>query len=390
MLAIITSVIRKMFYYGNADKRMGQKHSVRIVTRDIPFEGEFSNEKFESYLYSKILKNLTKNDAFVVFSEPNRVAISLAKRLRKHSFRLGVISTKDTRELERYGVRYFRSLDEIAKIGERIEAIVVMSPLSRVIHQVFDEVKRISALEQTLFIYKVRGSETYPSLNEHDQLRELGIADTHVYITSEFDDGLFDDIYRYSLTKVKRKCQVRDAYDLFQCLKHVEWINGDIIEFGSYQGHSGLLMAEFIRRKNLKKRLYLCDTFKGFPEENYGIDREWSSTNPVDFSQVKALFEPYEFVELVKGEFQKTVDRIPSETLSLAMIDCDTYRSTSFVADFIYPKLVRGGILVFEDYGHHDLLGARRAVDEFLADKQGCIYSMFSFFSGINVVVKIA
>jgi len=386
----LASVTKKMIYYGNAAQRIVKKHSVGKVTRGILFESEFSDKEFENYLYSEILKKSTKNNAFIVFSESNHVTISLAKRLLKHNFRLGVISTGDIKQLEHYGVLHLRSLDEIAKIGVPVEAIVVISPVSKIIHKVFDEVRRISALDQVLFIYKVRGSESYPLLNEYDQLKELGIADTHVYITSQFDDGLFEDIYSYSLTKVKRKCQVRDAYDLFQCLKHVERIGGDIIEFGSYQGHSGLLVAEFIRRKNLNKRLYLCDTFEGFPEERYGIDRQWNSTHHVDFSKVKALFRLYQFVELVKGEFQKTVDYIPSDMFSLAMIDCDSYRSTRFVADFVYPKLVRGGILVFEDYGHHALLGARRAVDEFLVDKQGCVFSMFSFFSGINVVVKIA
>lgn len=386
----LASVTKKMIYYGNAAKRIVKKHNVGRVTTGILFESEFSDKEFESYLYSEILKNSTRNNAFIVFSESNHITISLAKRLLKHNLRLGVISTGDIRQLEHYGALHFRSLDEIVKIGEPVEAIVVMNPASKIIHKVFDEVRRISALDRALFIYKVRGSESYPLLNEYDQLKELGITDTHVYITSQFDDGLFEDIYRYSLTKVKRKCQVRDAYDLFQCLKHVERIGGDIIEFGSYQGHSGLLMAEFIRRKDLNKRLYLCDTFEGFPEERHGIDRQWNNTHHVDFSKVKALFNPYEFVELLKGEFQKTVDHIPSNTFSLAMIDCDAYRSTRFVADFVYPKLVLGGILVFEDYGHHDLLGARRAVDEFLADKQGCIYSMFSFFSGTNVVLKIA
>jgi len=386
----LARVTKKMISYGNAAQRIVKKNSVGKATRGIRFESEFSDKEFENYLYSEILEKSTRNNAFIVFSETNHLTISLAKRLLKLDFRLGVISTGDMKQLERYGVHHFRSLDEIAKVGVPVEAIVVVRPVSKIIHKVFEEVRRIPALDEALFIYKVRGSESYPLLNEYDQLKELGIADTHVYITSQFDDGLFEDIYSYSLTKVKRKCQVRDAYDLFQCLKHVERIDGDIIEFGSYQGHSGLLIAEFIRRKSLNKRLYLCDTFEGFPEERYGIDKRWNSTHQVDFLKVRALFRLYQFVELVKGEFQKTVDHISSDMFSLAMIDCDSYRSTKFVADFVYPKLVRGGILVFEDYGHHALLGARRAVDEFLADMQGCVFSMFSFFSGIKVVVKIA
>jgi O-methyltransferase len=349
-------------------------------------EGDFSDEQFENYLYEEILKNMPKNDSYIIFSEPNYIAISLSKRLRKDNFRLGVISTTVIAALEANGVRHFGSLVEIAKTGAPVEIIVVNSPVSKVLHQVFGEVRRNATLDHVLFIFKVRSSETYPLLNEYDRFKDQGVD---LFVTSQFDDGLLEDIYRYSLTNVDRKCDERDSYDIFQCLQHVECIEGDNIEFGSYQGHSGLLMAEFIKRKKLNKKLYLCDTFEKFPNESYGIDRPWSSTHLVDFSRVKALFEPYKFVSLIKGEFEKTVGEILSDKFSFVMIDCDSYRAIRFVANYVFPKLVRGGIMFFEDCGHAHCLGARMAVDEFLADKQDSVFSMFSFFSGVRIGVKL-
>ncbi len=359
--------------------------------RKITFEGEFSDEEFENYLCEQILK-VAEDNAFAIFSEPNFITISLIGKLDECNLRFGVISGKKIKELENYNVHHFTSLSEMAKCAKHIAIIVVTNTASKVISQFFDEVRKVSALEQTPCIYKIRGSETYPLLNEQDQWKELGIADTHVYITSQFDDGLLESIYRYTLTKVKRKCQIRDAYDLFQCLTQVERIDGDIIEFGSFQGHSGLLLAEYIKKRNLNKKLYLCDTFEYFPEVHYGIDKPWTNIHSEDFNfaQIKSLFEPYENVNLIKGEFEKTVNCIPSNQFSFAHIDCDTYSATHFVTDFIYPMISVGGIMVFEDYGHHELLGVRKAIDDFVANKQDKTFSMFSFFSGLKIIVRLA
>jgi hypothetical protein len=357
------------------------------ATDSVAFEGDFSDREFEELLHREVVGSVTDSGSLIIFSEANPVTLSLARRLGEQGFRLGVAS-EEARDLP--GVRPFASLRELVPIADEIGAIVVTSPVSRVIHRVFAEVCRYSALREVRFVYRIRSSEAYPLLNEYDQLREHGTVSTHAYITSQFDGGLFEDIYRYSLTKVQRKCQVRDAYDLFQCLDHARWIDGDLIEFGSYQGHSGLLVAEFIKRTGLDKKLYLCDAFEQFPDERLGIDQRWSGSHPVDFAAVESLFAPYGFVSLVRGEFEESVNSIGIDSISFAMIDCDSYRATRFVADFVFPKLVVGGVMFFEDYGHHALLGARRAADEFLAGRRKETFSMFSFFSGAYVAVRLA
>lgn len=47
-------------------------------------------------------------------------------------------------------------------------------------------------------------------------------------------------------------------------------------------------------------------------------------------------------------------------------LDTDTYYSTKAELEHFYPKLVSGGILIIDDYGH--AFGTRRAVDEYFAE----------------------
>ena len=52
--------------------------------------------------------------------------------------------------------------------------------------------------------------------------------------------------------------------------------------------------------------------------------------------------------------------------LSLLRLDTDWYESTKMELEVLYPRLVKGGILIIDDYGLWE--GCRRAVDEYFMD----------------------
>ena len=198
-------------------------------------------------------------------------------------------------------------------------------------------------------------------------------------------------LYEESLTRFEKKCDVRDFMDLCQLIKNTvdNATDGDIAEFGSFRGHSGYLMAALLAKLGADRRLYLFDTFSAFPEESLGIDRFWSRSHAVDFDAVRAQFEPFPFVRFVQGDFTQTFDTSGIRRLALVHVDCDAHRSTDYLIQRIYPEvLVPGGIMVFEDYGHAQLLGSRVAVDNYFAARSGCV-TFFSQFSGSYVVIKL-
>jgi O-methyltransferase len=55
------------------------------------------------------------------------------------------------------------------------------------------------------------------------------------------------------------------------------------------------------------------------------------------------------------------------ERVSWVHIDVDIYQSVRDCIRFLYPRLVPGGFMVFDDYGFPSCPGARRAVDEAFA-----------------------
>ena len=47
----------------------------------------------------------------------------------------------------------------------------------------------------------------------------------------------------------------------------------------------------------------------------------------------------------------------------------DIYKSVIDCCEFIYPRLLKGGVLIFDDYGFRSCPGAKKAVDYFFRDK---------------------
>lgn len=200
------------------------------------------------------------------------------------------------------------------------------------------------------------------------------------------------DIYRESLTRFGQKTDVRDYLDLCQLLTSVvtRGVPGNVAEFGSFRGHSGYLASRVLEHLGSDKTLYMFDTFDSFPDEPVGVDRFWSGTHKVVFEQVREKFRERGNVRLVKGDFTRTLPETATGPLALAYVDCDSFRATRFLLEYLWAQRIPdGGIVVLEDYGHAALLGNRVAVHEFFDGRRDA-HTCFSHFSGFFIAVKLA
>ncbi|MFZ0215142.1 MAG: TylF/MycF/NovP-related O-methyltransferase, partial [Candidatus Dormiibacterota bacterium] len=69
------------------------------------------------------------------------------------------------------------------------------------------------------------------------------------------------------------------------------------------------------------------------------------------------------------GYIPDTFQGLDVQRIAWAHVDVDIYQSVLDCIDFIYPRLVPGGYMIFDDYGFPSCVSARRAVDEEFADK---------------------
>lgn len=153
------------------------------------------------------------------------------------------------------------------------------------------------------------------------------------------------------------------------CTRISNHLNGSLAEVGVFKGGSAEIIA---RNKHPKKKLYLFDTFNGMPEVNPNKDNQHKKGdfNKTSYDKIKKKFENYQNVFVCKGIFPKENNNVvKKENFSFVHIDVDIYQSYKDCLEFFYPRMIKGGIMVFDDYGAKSCEGAKLAIDEFFTDK---------------------
>ncbi len=148
---------------------------------------------------------------------------------------------------------------------------------------------------------------------------------------------------------------------LREAVRLVKDVEGVMVEVGVYEGATALIM-----REESDKDLYLFDTFEGFPDvlvkeldsQEYYVGLCKSEVEPV-----ARLFKDDKKTRIVKGIFPYSAKVLDKKKIAFAHIDVDIYQSTKDALEFIYPKMVKGGVIVIHDYHTHK--GVKKAVDDF-------------------------
>ncbi|MBO0728342.1 MAG: class I SAM-dependent methyltransferase [Acidimicrobiaceae bacterium] len=161
------------------------------------------------------------------------------------------------------------------------------------------------------------------------------------------------------------------CYVLWKTLLQAVNLQGDMIECGVFRGGTALLAAETLRSASAERGLHLFDTFAGMPDVTEGIDRfEPGDLGRTSVEHVRRVLDRYDdFAHIYAGFIPGTFEGLRIEPIAWAHVDVDIYKSVRDCIDFIYPRLVRGGYLIFDDYGFPSCVSARRAVDEAFAQK---------------------
>ena len=165
-------------------------------------------------------------------------------------------------------------------------------------------------------------------------------------------------------------------YELWSLLEQVKDLSGAIIEVGVWRGGSGALLAWRSKSLGLDADIYLCDTFEGVVKAG---DRDphyvGGEHSDVDFTAVQSLVSSISpRCRILRGIFpDETGDGLRDQEIRFVHIDVDVYQSAKDVMTFVWPRLVVGGIVVFDDYGTPFTDGVRQLADE-LAESLDCVF----------------
>lgn len=172
-----------------------------------------------------------------------------------------------------------------------------------------------------------------------------------------------DFVACYEAIKENTMVDLYRCYELWQLGRQQAGIEGVYLEVGVWRGGTGCLLANRARGKTV----YLADTFTGIVKTSER-DTAYSDGTHADTSQ--ALVERLahqlrlENVKILKGMFPEDTGHLVQGPIALLHCDVDVYASAKGVVEWAIPRLSRGGVIVFDDYGFSGCEGVTRFVNE--------------------------
>ena len=110
--------------------------------------------------------------------------------------------------------------------------------------------------------------------------------------------------------------------------------------------------------------------FEGMPETDAGRDfRQKGEFSDTGVAAVRGRVGSGRGVVFHQGLIPRTFESMQDSRLAFAHVGVDIYQSVADCCAFIMPRMLRGGFVVFDDYGFPSCPGARQAVDEFFRDR---------------------
>ena len=195
-----------------------------------------------------------------------------------------------------------------------------------------------------------------------------------------------------------RLSKILSHYELF---KQVIGLPGAIVECGVFKGASLVRFAGFrdLFVNAYSNKIIGFDIFGEFPETNFEDDKKYRSNfinaagaSSISVEQLKTVLTQKGIdknVELVSGDILKTVPEYvknnPHLKIALLNLDTDVYEPAVTILEHFYPRIVRGGVLILDDYGTFP--GETKAVDDYFKDKK-VIIRKFPFAMTPSYIIK--
>jgi O-methyltransferase len=185
-------------------------------------------------------------------------------------------------------------------------------------------------------------------------------------IYNQIKDNTLVDIYR--------------CYELWQLIQKAQSLNSRaaVLEVGVWRGGTAGIMSQQLSNLQSKAVLYLADTFTGVAKagvnDSFYTGGEHSDTSQEIVEDVLKNKSRYPYYKILKGIFpDDTAHGISiDEQFALCHIDVDVYTSAKDILEWVWERLITGGVVVFDDYGFHSCTGVTKLVDEYRnhADRQ--------------------
>ena len=150
---------------------------------------------------------------------------------------------------------------------------------------------------------------------------------------------------------------------------------GDFVECGV---NAGFISSAIMRRlgwAGLDRKFYLVDTFAGPPLEQLSpaeiaagyLAKARQAMDAgayvTDMDRLRANFAEWRNAILVQGTVPQVLDRVPAERVAFLHLDMNSSAPECAALEHFWPRLSRGGLVLFDDYAHTGCTEQKNALD---------------------------
>ena len=169
-------------------------------------------------------------------------------------------------------------------------------------------------------------------------------------------------------------------FNLYSTLKNCidQNLPGYIAECGCWKGCSTVMMKLLLERCDSDKSILVFDSFEGLsdfddidlrPQTQVITPAQSKERHASSLKHLQDVLSVNNFlgVELFKGWIPNVFSSSdPSRAFCLVHIDVDLYQPTLDSFNYFFPRLVKGGAIVCDDYNSTAFPGCAKAVQEFI------------------------
>jgi hypothetical protein len=180
-------------------------------------------------------------------------------------------------------------------------------------------------------------------------------------------------------------------------IQQFRFVEGCVVECGVWRGGMISAMAKVLGDK---RKYYLFDSFEGLPsakkiDGKSALEWQKNKDSPLYFDNCRAeeryareamVLSGVRNYQIVRGWFSKSLLKMRfNHNIAVLRLDADWYDPTMKCLVALYDHIVRGGIIIIDDY--YTWEGCSKAVHKFLTIKKGAS-RLYQSKNGICYILK--
>lgn len=153
------------------------------------------------------------------------------------------------------------------------------------------------------------------------------------------------------------------------------YLSGDLVECGTFKGDFAWVVNQVVKPGVLGKKFYLYDSFEGFAPSDQSVDPTYAEfANPIYretgiFDSVKKRFVHDSHVIVTRGFLPEAVNKTSPNKVCFLHMDLNSPAAELSTLEYFWPRIVPGGIIIFDDYGWKTFSKQKDYEDRFAKDR---------------------